>query len=246
MRKSNWIVAAIAAVACGVLLCGPGSRWASTTWTTRWRTWSWPPWWAASCGPRASAAEKMRLAFIGEGVVYNPEAGLVMPDAGESELAALERTLSGMAFPDEVAALDERMSPAFRWVVRSRKFDRNGEVWEGEVVAAHDPDAEPRPFSSRENLAALLAAWGARPAGPSGPRHSQPRGGRRSDERRPPPSYGKVPNMLIDAICDNWMQGKRSKLDSMQAGKDERQGQSEKARLVSFLIVEAPPSVECR
>ncbi|GJC76873.1 hypothetical protein [Adlercreutzia equolifaciens] len=52
--------------------------------------------------------------------------------------------------------------------------------------------------------------------------------------------------MLIDAICDNWMQGKRSKLDSMQAGKDERQGQSEKARLVSFLIVEAPPSVECR
>ena len=33
MRKSNWIVAAIAAVACGVL-CGPGSRWASNRWTT--------------------------------------------------------------------------------------------------------------------------------------------------------------------------------------------------------------------
>lgn len=30
--------------------------------------------------------------------------------------------------------------------------------WEGEVVAAHDPDAEPRSFSSREDLAALLAA----------------------------------------------------------------------------------------
>ena len=27
-----------------------------------------------------------------------------------------------------------------------------------EVVAAHDPGAEPRPFSSREDLAALLAA----------------------------------------------------------------------------------------
>ena len=81
-----------------------------------------------------------------------------MPDAGETELAALERTLSGMAFPDEVAALDERVAPVFRWVVRSRKFDRNGEVWEGEVVAAHDPDAELCPFSSREDLAALLAA----------------------------------------------------------------------------------------
>lgn len=54
--------------------------------------------------------------------------------------------------------------------------------------------------------------------------------------------------MLIDAICDNWMQSKRSKLDSMQAGKNESKGKakSEKARLVSFLIVEAPPSVECR
>ena len=156
MRKSNWIVAAIAAVACGVLL------------------WAWFALGfnhvddpldlvvAAVVGcivwAEGKRREKMRLAFIGEGVVYNPEAGLVMPDAGESELAALERTLSGMAFPDEVAALDERMSPAFRWVVRSRKFDRNGEVWEGEVVAAHDPDAESRPFSSRENLAALLAA----------------------------------------------------------------------------------------
>ena len=156
MRKSNWIVAAIAAVACGVLL------------------WAWFALGfnhmddpldlvvAAVVGSivwaEGKRREKMRLAFIGEGVVYNPEAGLVMPDAGESELAALERTLSGMAFPDEVAALDERMSPAFRWVVRSRKFDRNGEVWEGEVVAAHDPDAEPRPFASREDLAALLAA----------------------------------------------------------------------------------------
>ena len=156
MRKSNWIVAAIAAVACGALL------WA---------------WFALGFNhvddpldlvvvavvggivwAEGKRREKMRLAFIGEGVVYNPEAGLVMPDAGESELAALERTLSGMAFPDEVAALDERMSPAFRWVVRSRKFDRNGEVWEGEVVPAHDPEAEPRPFASREDLAALLAA----------------------------------------------------------------------------------------
>ena len=164
MRKNNWIVTAIAAVACGVLL------------------WAWfalgfnhvddpldlvvaVAWWlvvAAVAGgivwAEGKRREKMRLAFVGEGAGCSPEAGLVMPDAGESELAALERTLSGMAFPDEVAALDERVRPAFRWVVRSRKFDRNGEVWEGEVVAAHDPDAEPRPFASREDLAALLAA----------------------------------------------------------------------------------------
>ena len=44
-----------------------------------------------------------------------------------------------MAFPDEVVALDERARAAFRWVMRSRKFDRNGDDWEGEVVPAHDP-----------------------------------------------------------------------------------------------------------
>ena len=55
-------------------------------------------------------------------------------------------------------------------------------------------------------------------------------------------------HVLTDAICDNWMQGKRSKLDSMQAGKDgEASGKGrQKARLVIFFIVEAPPSVECR
>ena len=50
-----------------------------------------------------------------------------------------------MAFPDEVVALDERARPAFRWVMRSRKFDRNGDDWEGEVVAAHDPGGRAAP-----------------------------------------------------------------------------------------------------
>ena len=117
MRKNNWIVAAIAAVACGVLL------------------WAWfalgfnhvdDPldlvvaivWWLAVAAvvggivwAEGKRREKMRLAFVGEGAGCSPEAGLVMPDAGESELAALERTLSGMAFPDEVAALDEKAPP---------------------------------------------------------------------------------------------------------------------------------------
>ena len=35
---------------------------------------------------------KMRLAFVGDGIIYNPERGLVVPDQGESELALLQRT----------------------------------------------------------------------------------------------------------------------------------------------------------
>lgn len=99
---------------------------------------------------------KMRLAFVGDGIIYNPESGLVVPDRGENELALLQRTLAGMTFPDEVAKLEERNRPAFRWVVRSSKFSRNGDVWEGEVIAACDPSAEPRTFASRDDLAALI------------------------------------------------------------------------------------------
>lgn len=127
MRKSNWLVVAIAAVAAGLVL------WA---------------WYALGFN---HVDDPLDLVVA---IVW----WLVMPDAGETEVSALERTLAGMAFPDEVTKLDERVHPTFRWVVRSRKFDRNGEVWEGEVLAAHDPDAEPRPFASREDLAALLAA----------------------------------------------------------------------------------------
>lgn len=164
MRKSNWLVIAIAVVASAVLL------------------WLWfslgfnhvdDPldlivaivWWVVAAAviggimwAENKRRQKMRLAFVGKGVVYNPESGVVVPDAGEDELAALERTLAGMTFPDEVAALDDRVKPAFRWVVRSLKFDKNGDVWEGEVLPAHDPNAQARPFSNREDLAALLAA----------------------------------------------------------------------------------------
>ena len=105
MRKNNWIVTAIAAVACGVLL------------------WAWfalgfnhvddpldlvvaVAWWlvvAAVAGgivwAEGKRREKMRLAFVGEGAGCSPEAGLVMPDAGESELAALERTARAWRSP---------------------------------------------------------------------------------------------------------------------------------------------------
>lgn len=162
MRKSNWLVVAIAVVAAAALL------W---VWFTLGFNQVDSPldlvvailWWvvvAAVIGAILWAEnrrrERMRLAFVGDGVIYNPESGIVLPDQGESELAALQRTLAGMTFPDEVTKLEDKSRPAFRWVVRSHKFDRNGDVWEGEVVAACDPRAEARPFSNREDLAALI------------------------------------------------------------------------------------------
>lgn len=63
-----------------------------------------------------------------------------------------------MAFPDEVAALDERARSAFRWVMRSRKFDRQRRRLGGRGRPRPRSGAEPRPFASREDLVALLVA----------------------------------------------------------------------------------------
>ena len=52
---------------------------------------------------------KMRLAFVGDGVIYNPESGLVLPDQGESELALLQRTLAKKRdFPSERSYASDR------------------------------------------------------------------------------------------------------------------------------------------
>ncbi len=164
MRTSNWIVAAIAALAAGALL------------------WAWYAlgfsnvdspldlviaiiWWAVVVGVviaitrvEAKRRERMRTTFVGYGIVYNPESGIVRSDSDEPELAMVQRILADMEYPLHVARLDERALPAFQWVVHSKKFEHDGEVWEGEVLPAHAPDADPQPFANREELAVLLAA----------------------------------------------------------------------------------------
>lgn len=50
----------------------------------------------------------MCLAFVGEGVVYNPEAGIVVPDAGESELPPGASSASSVATVNRAIACRHR------------------------------------------------------------------------------------------------------------------------------------------
>ena len=162
MRKSNWLVAAVAALSCAVLL---------GLWFQLGFNHVDDPldlviaivWWVVVAGVIGAIVwaehrrrEKMRLAFVGEGVVYNPERGLVLVEEDDSELDALQETLQGMSYPTKIVELADHVRPAFQWVVRSEKFDRDGDVWEGEVLPAHDPDAQAVRFSGRDELAQLI------------------------------------------------------------------------------------------
>ena len=98
----------------------------------------------------------MRTAFVGNGVLYSPEFGLVQT-SGNSEIDALHRTLAAQEYPDEVAKLDKNNRPAFRWVVKSEKFDVNQGVWSGKVFRAGDSSGTAMNFANRDELAAIIA-----------------------------------------------------------------------------------------
>lgn len=164
MRKSNWVVLAIAVVV-SIGLLGAWFFLGFNEVDSPIDPLIAVLWWlvvvavvAAIVWAENKRRQKMMTAFVGRDVVYNPEVGVLRPAAGESELALLQRTLAGLTFSDEVVPLDMHARAAFRWVVRSQKFARNGAVWEGEVLPAHTPHAQPRKFNNREALATLLSA----------------------------------------------------------------------------------------
>ena len=86
------------------------------------------------------------------------------------------RALASMAFPDRVAALDERVRPAFPLGGAGPSSATNGEVWEGR--------GRPRPRPRVAEAACVLVPEGpGRPAGgvgearcPRGRDKPQPRG----------------------------------------------------------------------
>lgn len=163
MRKSNWLIIAVAVVASFLLL------------------WAWfalgfnhvdDPvdmvvaviWWVAVAAVIAAIVwaenkrrQKMQTAFLGKRLVYSPEFGVFRTKKKQSEIDMLQDILAGMTFPDRVVPLDNEVRDSFRWVVRTRNFKDHGKVWEGEVLPANDPKAQARVFASKEDLAALLA-----------------------------------------------------------------------------------------
>ena len=173
MRKSNWLILAVLAVAAGLFL------------------WLWyylgfnfvdDPfdlvlaiiWWAVVAALVAGihAAEKrrqerVRTAYLAPGHIFNGEAGLVALDPGASPADVLQQMLANLKYnfdcadlPGEGAAEGEHAAQpgiAFNRIVRTLKFDE-GDVgkWEGEVVDVKTRVV--RPFRGKDELTGLLAA----------------------------------------------------------------------------------------
>ena len=164
MRKNNWIVAGVAVVASIALLAlwfGLGFNHVDTPLDLVVAILWWVVVAAVIAGimvAEQKRRQKMRLAFVGDGVLYNAERGIVLVENGWDEVSTLQRTLDSLSYADQAAELSRRSRPAFRWVVRARTFDQGGGVWEGEVLPVGDPSAQAVPFGSRDELARLIGA----------------------------------------------------------------------------------------
>lgn len=100
--------------------------------------------------------QQMLTVFVGNGVVYNPEVGVVRVHEDESEVELMRNILAGLKFNDDVARLAGASRSTFRWIVHTHRFENNGAIWVGEAIPIRTPGASPRPFNSQEDLTKLL------------------------------------------------------------------------------------------
>lgn len=162
MRKSNWVIVAILVVASVIFLA---------MWYALGFNLVDDPldlvvtivWWVvivAVCVLIKWSENKrrrfLRTSFLGSGVIYNPEAGIVRVESGEY-IPTLQRVLRNLDYSFDEKNINNEQRIRFTYIVRTDKFSDNGNTWVGEVVKVSDPD-DVRRFNSRVELAQLLAA----------------------------------------------------------------------------------------
>lgn len=163
MMKSNWLVAGIAAVACVVLL---------VLWIVLGFNYVDDPLdliiaiiWVAAIALICTVIAKMEkrrkiqmmTTFVGDGVLYNTETGLIKQVGPIDQVIAVEGILSRMKFPFSIKELPEDASPKFDWIVYTDKFADGGSTWEGEVAPVDEPEDKVK-FGNRTELSKLIAA----------------------------------------------------------------------------------------
>lgn len=164
MRKSNWLVLAAALVA-SVLLMAVWFALGYDRVDSPLDMIITAGWWivvaaviSAIVWAERRRRRQMLTAFVGNGIVYNPEKGIVRVQGDESEVDLLRKVLGGLDFRDEIATLTGTSRTTFRWIVHTYRFEDNGALWTGEVLSIRSPNDPARPFNNQEALAALLKA----------------------------------------------------------------------------------------
>lgn len=161
MRKSNWIIAAVLALASVLFLVlwhvlqfnlvdNPIDIVVTVVW--------WVVIVAACVGihlAEKKRQERIRTIFVAPGLIYNSEKGVIRLSGDEPLVDALAHVIDSLDYGFDLAELPSNSRVRFQRIVRSSKFGDGGSTWEGEVVEVAHPD-RPRQFHNRAELAALV------------------------------------------------------------------------------------------
>lgn len=83
--------------------------------------------------------EAVRTTFISPDYLYNIESGLTEIDVDTPYVVALQKVLTDLEYGMRKKDIKSDVRTRFICVVRSSRFAREGEVWEGEVVKFASP-----------------------------------------------------------------------------------------------------------
>ena len=105
--------------------------------------------------------ERMRTAYLGQGVLFNPEAGLVNTSQAPSQVDALQNILENMEYPMSLKDFPNLEALSLDFIVRTTKFEAQVKgdtrpTWEGDVSFVHVPNREPVRFKNRNELSRIL------------------------------------------------------------------------------------------
>ncbi len=102
--------------------------------------------------------EYLRTTYIGSNYLYNPQVGIVNVEPDSTMIETLIQTLDELKYNFKIEDIPDDLNPRFKWIVRSEKFDDNGDKWEGEVVSTSDPEGDPILFENREELEDIISS----------------------------------------------------------------------------------------
>lgn len=98
--------------------------------------------------------EQIRTTFVARGFVFNPEMGTISLE-GSSPVATIQNVITKLEYGFDLQDMPEAK---YDCVVRTTKFEDDGDTWEGEVALANNPHKDPMPFNSRSELNSLVEA----------------------------------------------------------------------------------------
>lgn len=113
--------------------------------------------------------ERVRACYVGPTVIFNSEAGMVQRAGGASVVDELQQVISNLKYNFDLADFPSKEDAKFDYLVRTSKFKgakvdnaqdaeaQEPETWEGEVVDATGDKWESKKFSSKAELAQLIA-----------------------------------------------------------------------------------------